>query len=93
MNTAKIMKCPKCGSQKGIVMMRARVAPGDQPKVVKCVAYCCEDCQAILGVESDPIERDAQMNAIKATCEGIESKLEALATKEAWRQVGKKDAK
>ena len=83
------MKCPKCGSEKGLVMNHARVAPGDVPNTTRCVAYCCQECHAILGIESNPIVRNTQLAEIKEKCDKVEKDLNELKTKNAFAAAGR----
>jgi hypothetical protein len=39
--------------------------------VIKCVAYTCSNCEHILGVESDPTVREAQLIGITDHLEAI----------------------
>jgi hypothetical protein len=62
------MKCHHCGkSVDSVVVNHISALPGNFPKTIKCVAYCCpnESCAGILGVESDPDLRDSTMHKIK----------------------------
>lgn len=62
------MKCPNPNCGKPIASVKVQPLPGHAEhfgRSVKCVAYCCDACDTILGVESDPLERDAQMGEIK----------------------------
>ena len=56
------MKCPNCGKPIESVAVNRMPALNEQVgATLKCVAYSCESCGVILGVESDPHEHDAQM--------------------------------
>jgi hypothetical protein len=73
------MKCPHCGKPVDhVVVNHISALPGNFPKTIKCVAYCCpnESCAGILGVESDPDLRDSTMQKIQKDLADI-SKLRA----------------
>lgn len=63
------MKCPAC--EETIESIKAGRAPTvtDELGTLKCVAYCCPKCDAVLGVESHPLVRDEQN---KQTREAVE---------------------
>lgn len=64
-----VIKCT-CGATLEHVAIRPLPALSrDSGLTVRAVAYCCEQCDTVLGVESSPIERDKQMDAIKKTVE------------------------
>ena len=81
------MKCPKCGQEVNGFTVKDAAAVSEQfRRTVKCVAYCCEACGCILSVESDPLERDAQIEQIKKDASENRKLLEQLMRKiAAWK--------
>lgn len=62
------MQCPnpQCQKENPAVKIDRQPAVSDKfSGTVRCVAYSCEACGTILGVESDPLERNAQMEEIR----------------------------
>lgn len=60
------MRCPTCGKEiSSVVVQRMPALSENFGGTIKCVAYCCELCQSIISVESDPLERDAQMTNLQ----------------------------
>jgi len=45
------------------------------------VAYCCEACGNILGVESDPLERDAQIQEIRENAAKLSGEMDIVLKK------------
>jgi hypothetical protein len=86
------MKCPHCGKLVDhVILNHISALPGNFPKTIKCVAYCCpnEPCAHILGVESDPDLRDSTMQNMKRDLADI-SKLMAEQGRRAQMKIASK---
>ena len=60
------MKCPKCETPiESVAVQRIAARSELHGRSVRAVAYCCEACEAVLAIESDPLERDTQIDEIK----------------------------
>lgn len=92
-NTIAAMKCPnpQCGKQEPAVTVHRQPAISDKHGgTFPCVAYCCEDCGVILAIESDPLERNAQMEQIKKTATETKSLIEQFMRKvQSWSASAK----
>lgn len=56
------MNCPLCKETiESSVLRRLPTVAQEHGLTVRAVAYCCPKCDGILGAESHPLERDAQM--------------------------------
>jgi hypothetical protein len=75
------MKCTCGATLDSVVIQPITALSGISKGPLKAVAYCCEKCGTILGVESNPFERDAQMKAIKETVEKMKKLQDQLMVK------------
>jgi len=72
------MKCPKCGEQKefAIRQHRAPVVKGTHPTLLRTVIYTCSTCDWVLGVESDPEEKEARLKKLEQAFKELQAAVE-----------------
>lgn len=60
------MICPHCEKPvRGVIARQCNAIPGKFPRTINCVAYCCENCACVLGVESNPHIRDSEIKKLQ----------------------------
>lgn len=71
------MKCSICKKEiNGLVLNRANSTPGDIGSTVQAVAYCCPECQGVLGVKSSPIIRNSEFQKLQKDFGDLKSLVE-----------------
>lgn len=81
------MKCPSCKKVvESAVIQRLPARTGQYGGTVKAVAYCCT-CGFILGVESDPLERQTQLKNMMAVVAELQKFLDEEKQRRAARAL------
>lgn len=78
------MKCPNpnCGQKiESVSVQRVAASTGNYKGTFKAVSYCCEACGTVLGVESEPLERNAQMEEIRTTAAKLSGQMDIVLKK------------
>ena len=84
------MKCPKCNEMVDHVIPRQISALSEtHGQTLRCAAYCCPLCDAVLGVESDPVMRSAAAAKLQQDLEALAKLVHEQSVKAAGRGLGK----
>jgi len=76
------LKCNKCGATIKSARVQRLPAGNESFKgTFRAVAYCCEECGQVLGVESNPLERDVQMEKIRTHTAKLSGEMEIVLKK------------